>query len=185
MTALCLQGARHCANAWSEHVSDFALRNCTCHTKSQWHGRFATRFARIDSRASFAIETPIFIAHQADSHESLEFPIRANHATKHDVCAFPTSTLPNARFETRCAKQCVSSLEDMGRKQIMYFSMSEISSRLCGSNNSLLKHSSVKEAVQQRELITKLQNVWKRDRYVQHKRNMGTTQLLTFHEVFP
>ena len=37
------------------------------------------RFARIDSRESFAIETPIFIARQADSHESLEFPIRANH----------------------------------------------------------------------------------------------------------
>ena len=35
-----------------------------------------------DSRESFAIETPIFIAHQADSPESLEFPIRANHATK-------------------------------------------------------------------------------------------------------
>ena len=32
-----------------------------------------------DSRESFAIETPIFIARQADSHESLEFPIRANH----------------------------------------------------------------------------------------------------------
>ena len=39
----------------------------------------ANRFARIDSRESFAIETPIFIARQADSHESLEFPIRANH----------------------------------------------------------------------------------------------------------
>ena len=37
------------------------------------------RFARIDSRESFAIETPIFIARQADSHESLEFPIRANY----------------------------------------------------------------------------------------------------------
>ena len=37
------------------------------------------RFARIDSRESFAIETPIFIARQADSHESPEFPIRANH----------------------------------------------------------------------------------------------------------
>ena len=35
-----------------------------------------------DSRESFAIEIPIFIARQADSHESLEFPIRANHATK-------------------------------------------------------------------------------------------------------
>ena len=32
-----------------------------------------------DSRESFAIETPIYIARQADSHESLEFPIRANH----------------------------------------------------------------------------------------------------------
>ena len=39
----------------------------------------ANRFARIDSRESFAIETPIFIACQADSPESLEFPIRANH----------------------------------------------------------------------------------------------------------
>ena len=37
------------------------------------------RFARIDSRESFAVETPIFIAHQADSPESLKFPIRANH----------------------------------------------------------------------------------------------------------
>ena len=33
-------------------------------------GRFATRFARIDSRESFAIETPILTALQADSHES-------------------------------------------------------------------------------------------------------------------
>ena len=41
--------------------------------------RFATRFARIDSRESFAIETPIIIARQAGSPESLEFPIRANH----------------------------------------------------------------------------------------------------------
>ena len=35
----------------------------------------ANRFARI-------VETPLFVARQADSHESLEFPIRANHATK-------------------------------------------------------------------------------------------------------
>ena len=42
-------------------------------------GRFATRFVRIDSRESFANGTPNFIARQADSHESLEFPIRANH----------------------------------------------------------------------------------------------------------
>ena len=38
--------------------------------KTFWHGR---------SRKSFAIETPILIARQADLHESLEFPIRANH----------------------------------------------------------------------------------------------------------
>ena len=42
----------------------------------------ANRFTRIDSRESFAIETPILIARQADSPESLEFSIRANHATK-------------------------------------------------------------------------------------------------------
>ena len=36
----------------------------------------------IDSRESFAVEPPIFIARQADLRESLEFPIRANHATK-------------------------------------------------------------------------------------------------------
>ena len=38
-----------------------------------------------DSRESFAIETSIFIARQADSHESLEFPIlviRANRANR-------------------------------------------------------------------------------------------------------
>ena len=47
-------------------------------------GRFATQFTRIDSREPFAIETPIFIARQADSHESLESceSIRANHATE-------------------------------------------------------------------------------------------------------
>ena len=33
-------------------------------------------------RANRSIETPSFITRQADSHESLEFPIRANHATK-------------------------------------------------------------------------------------------------------
>ena len=44
-----------------------------------WHERFANRFARIDSRESFAIEIPIFKARQGDSPESLEFPIRANH----------------------------------------------------------------------------------------------------------
>ena len=36
----------------------------------------ANRFARI------AIQIPIFVAHQADSRESLEFAIRANHPTQ-------------------------------------------------------------------------------------------------------
>ena len=44
--------------------------------------KLTLEFARIDSRESFTIETSIFVARQADSHESLEFPIRANHATK-------------------------------------------------------------------------------------------------------
>ena len=47
----------------------------------------ATRFARIDSRESFAIQTPIFIARQADSPESVKFLIRANHATKFPKCS--------------------------------------------------------------------------------------------------
>ena len=38
--------------------------------------------SQCDSRESFAIETPIFTARQTDLHESFEFPIRANHATK-------------------------------------------------------------------------------------------------------
>ena len=50
-----------------------------CRSPAGSLGLFATRFARIDSRESFAIETPIFIARHADSQESLEFPIRANH----------------------------------------------------------------------------------------------------------
>ena len=69
------------------------LPNGFCGKVPSWHGRFATRFAQIDSRESFAIQTPsIFIARQAGSPESLEFPlranrelcesIRANHATK-------------------------------------------------------------------------------------------------------
>ena len=41
-----------------------------------WAIRNAIRANRFES---FAIETPIFIARQADSPESLEFPIRANH----------------------------------------------------------------------------------------------------------
>ena len=55
-----------------------------------------------DSRESFAIETPIFIASQADSHESLKFPIRANRLftrpwtpkkASADVCSVPLSAL--------------------------------------------------------------------------------------------
>ena len=52
----------------------------------------ANRFARIDSHESFAIETPIFVVHQADSPESLEFPIRANRATK---LALPATRPPD------------------------------------------------------------------------------------------
>ena len=38
-----------------------------------------TGVSQRDSRESFAIDTPVFVARQADSPESLEFPIRANH----------------------------------------------------------------------------------------------------------
>ena len=62
--------------------------------------RNAIRANRLkDSRESFAVETPIFIARLADSHESLEFPIRANHATKcttnlyHDTAPVCIATL--------------------------------------------------------------------------------------------
>ena len=45
--------------------------------------RLVARAIRNAIRANrFTIETPIFRARQADSHESHEFPIRANHATK-------------------------------------------------------------------------------------------------------
>ena len=44
-------------------------------------GVLSVQFGQGNSVATpqFAIETPIFIVRQADSHESLEFPIRANH----------------------------------------------------------------------------------------------------------
>ena len=35
---------------------------------------------------------PIFMARQTDSHESLKFPIRANHATKIAIFARPSFT---------------------------------------------------------------------------------------------
>ena len=49
-----------------------------------WVGKFkgTTGDLRESIRANHRIETPIFIARQADSPESLEFPIRTNHATK-------------------------------------------------------------------------------------------------------
>ena len=57
-----------------------------------------TRFARIDSREPFANETPISIARRADSHESLEFPIRANHATKRpNICHSFSKFVPSNR----------------------------------------------------------------------------------------
>ena len=71
----------------------------------RWHGRSATLFARIASCESFASETPIFIVRQADSHESLEFPIRANHPIRANranrfVRITPLSVLP-------CLNECV------------------------------------------------------------------------------
>ena len=51
------------------------------------HGLSGTGDSQRDSRESFAIETPIFKARQANSHESLEFPIHANHATKFTATA--------------------------------------------------------------------------------------------------
>ena len=44
--------------------------------------KLVTRAIRNDSREACATETPIFIARQADSHESLEFPIRADHPNR-------------------------------------------------------------------------------------------------------
>ena len=50
----------------------------------KWRVLSGTGDSQRDSRESirakaFAMRTPIFIARQADSHESFEFPIRANH----------------------------------------------------------------------------------------------------------
>ena len=50
------------------------------------HFGVGTRFARIDSRESFAIQTPIFITHQADSRESFEFPIRGESPDSRESC---------------------------------------------------------------------------------------------------
>ena len=61
--------------------------DCNRHRNRKHALRAQSLVARGDSRESiranrFALETPVFIAGRADSHESLEFPIRANHATK-------------------------------------------------------------------------------------------------------
>ena len=58
-----------------------------------------------DSRESiratrFAIETPIFIVRQADSHVSLEFPIRANHPIRAN-CANQFARITPLRYRTR------------------------------------------------------------------------------------
>ena len=53
-------------------------QNCAARSKKRVEFLVARAFSQRDSRESFAIETLIFIARQADSHESLEFPIRAN-----------------------------------------------------------------------------------------------------------
>ena len=63
----------------SRRASRESIRANHSQLKPLFHRRFATRFARIDSHESFAIETPIFIARRADLPESREYPIRANH----------------------------------------------------------------------------------------------------------
>ena len=68
----------------------------------------------IDSRESFAIETPIFMACQADSHESLEFPIRANHPIRFESTVSEKRThwasLSFGANSVSSAKNSVSSL---------------------------------------------------------------------------
>ena len=53
-------------------------------------------------RASRFARTPIFLAPQADSHESLESPIHANHATK---------VWPHTRTEPETTKKHLSDSE--------------------------------------------------------------------------
>ena len=56
-----------------------------------------------DSRESFAIDTPMFIARRADSPESLEIPIRANHAIRHRT----TEVIPRHPWKSKscCARK--------------------------------------------------------------------------------
>ena len=80
-------------------------------TIGRGRGRLATRFARIDSRESFAMKTPIFIACQADSLNHLEFPIRANHPIRADRANFRFARITPLRRTNRawpryCRKVC-------------------------------------------------------------------------------
>ena len=57
---------------------------CMCHARQDPACLSGTGVSQRDSRESIRanhsqLKTPIFIARQADSPESLEFPIRANH----------------------------------------------------------------------------------------------------------
>ena len=58
----------------------------------------ANRFARIDSRESFAIETPMFIARQADSHESLDFWVICANRANRFARITPLSICMNSHF---------------------------------------------------------------------------------------
>ena len=56
------------------------------------------------NHSQLKVETPIFIARQADSYESLEFPIRANHATKFLIVWFLKRV--QRKEEARAPKTC-------------------------------------------------------------------------------
>ena len=68
--------------------------------------------SRIDSRESFAIKTLVFIARQADSHESLEFPIPGDSRE----CESCESIRAN-RFATKGATRCFEN--SLGREREM------------------------------------------------------------------
>ena len=62
------QRVRACKQACEQRQKSITKTHTNLHFQACilcWHGRFATRFARIDSRESFAIEPPIFTARQA------------------------------------------------------------------------------------------------------------------------
>ena len=81
-----------------------------------------------DSRESFAIETPIFIARQADWHESLEFPIRANHPIRAN-CANRFARIAPLRYSSTFGKILgvgvtgtflIRETKEVGRKEHCY-----------------------------------------------------------------